>query len=523
MPGLDKKILDQIQPEILLKRIQLDVRTDFILAPHYNAIYVKASNELWARSQELLGSGRYNPKLPLTISVPKGRGFTRPGSILHPIDRVVYHALADLTAPILESQLDRSRTFGQLLTDVNSPNQLFEQTGDSWSKLQIKLSELCEQGGYFVKADVANYFERIPQHHLINLMFASGCQPETVRLLEEILLAFQERESFGIIQGVYPSDLFGNFYLSDFDAFCELHEIPSVRYVDDFYMQFDSYKEAMKGLMSLIDRLRQNGLHLNEYKSGILSAEQIIKEETEIDQLFAKARQELKNERQASYSLNGYGFSIEWELSEDEFENEDEAMDLDAAALIRLYTSIEDFPEQRDKIEKFCLPLLRATASDIAIERSINGILENAHLTRLYMSYLSRFTPSDNKVVKKLEALLVNQDLISDYQRMYLISGLINCKNPSRDTVNTSLQILDEPTYAQELRAIAAIFAAKFGNPQQRRFVRLAYEKETSSYVRSAILYASRHFTNVEHKTCIKAWGGHSTTNTLITQALKAK
>jgi hypothetical protein len=43
-------------------------------------------------------------------------------------------------------------------------------------------------------------------------MIASGCAPEVARLLEEVLLAFQERNSFGIIQGVFPSDLLGNFY-----------------------------------------------------------------------------------------------------------------------------------------------------------------------------------------------------------------------------------------------------------------------------------------------------------------------
>ena len=69
-----------------------------------------------------------------------------------------------------------------------------------------------------MKADVANYFERIPQHHLINLMIASGSVPEATRLLEEIFLAFQERNSFGIIQGVFPSDVFGKFYLSDIDV-----------------------------------------------------------------------------------------------------------------------------------------------------------------------------------------------------------------------------------------------------------------------------------------------------------------
>lgn len=518
MPGLDKSVLDTIDGSIVIRRVQLDVRSDFILAPHYNSIFVNAGDELWARVQELLRSGKYQPELPLTINVPKGRGFTRPGSILHPIDRVVYQSLADLAAPNLEAQLDRSRSFGHVLADVTSVDQLFESSQESWENLQQKLSEMSEQGEYFVKADVANYFERIPQHHLINLIRSSGCQPEVVKLLEEMLLAFQERDSFGIIQGVFPSDVFGNFYLSDFDGFCELHDIPSARYVDDFYLQFGTEKDARRGLMHLIDRLRRNGLHLNEHKSGIRTAEELISEETEIDRLFEEARSEVEDE--LSHTNSGYGFTAEWDLDE---LDESVDKDLDIAAVIYLYEAIDIYPNQIDKIEKFCLPLLRIAGSDVAIERSVQGVLDRPHLTRLYLAYLSRFTSIREDLVRRLEDIISSDDIVSDYQRMYLIGALLNCRNPDRRTINNALQILGNGKVAQEARAIAAIFAAKFGNPQQRRTVKVAYESEPSSYVRAALLYASKYFTPVEHKTCIKAWGGHNMINALITQAFKSK
>src|SRR5262249_49149966 len=150
---------------------------------------------------------------------------------LSPIDRLVYQALGDLLAPTLEAQLDRSRTFSHVVAKPGSEGHLFEPEHLCWDRFQKALRKLAREGGVFVKADVANYFERIPQHHLINLMIASGCLTEVARLLEEILLAFQERNSFGIIQGVFPSDVFGNFYLSDIDAYSEMHGIQSLRFV----------------------------------------------------------------------------------------------------------------------------------------------------------------------------------------------------------------------------------------------------------------------------------------------------
>jgi len=46
MPGLDKKILDMIDPNKVIDRIKIDIRTDFILAPHYNAIFINTGKEL---------------------------------------------------------------------------------------------------------------------------------------------------------------------------------------------------------------------------------------------------------------------------------------------------------------------------------------------------------------------------------------------------------------------------------------------------------------------------------------------
>ena len=105
MTGLNKTSLDEFNFNLAINRIQADVRTDFIIAPHYNYIFVKAADELCSRAYELLKSGRYEAELPITMSIPKERGFTRPGSILQPVDRLIYQAIADNIAPVVEGCL----------------------------------------------------------------------------------------------------------------------------------------------------------------------------------------------------------------------------------------------------------------------------------------------------------------------------------------------------------------------------------------------------------------------------------
>lgn len=512
MPGLDRAFLDSVNFETLINQIKVDVRSDFILAPHFNSVFVNSSDETWARLAELLRSGKYEPDLPLTMSVPKERGFTRPGSILQPYDRIVYQLLIDASSATLEDQLDRDRTFSHVVSQTDG--QMFEPAHECWERYQGKILELCQSGGFIVKADIANYFERVPQHHLINLMRSSGCPNPVVNLMEEVLLAFQERDSFGIIQGVFPSDMLGNYFLSDFDAYCDINSIGSARYVDDIYMSFDSEINAQKGLMNLIEHLRKEGLHLNEYKSGIHQATNIIRQETEVDDLFENARGEARS-RMSEFSETGYGFTAEWDP---ELNTADEYIELTATQI--LFDAKNIFPDQADKIEKFCLPLMRATASDHAVDDVLGNTIGKPHLTRLYHSYLSRFVSESTEITNQLCGLITNDALATDYQRMYVLGSLLNAQKVSRGVSNAVLQLLQKHTVAKETRALSAIFVAKLGNPNQKRAVRLAYEGEPSMYVKAAILYASKYFTIAEKRTCRRAWGGHSALNSLIAQSI---
>jgi len=518
MPGLDRRIIAQIDHASVIAHVKADIRSDFILAPHYNTIFNRAGDEMWDQLRQQLGAGTYQPELPITMSVPKERFFSRPGSILRPADRFMYQALVDNVMEQLEGGHDRSRSFSHVPSDEEG--QMFEPNHKCWERFQARVAEICDGSKSILKADISNYFERLPQHHLVNLMSAAGCAPEVVSLLEEMMLAFRERNSFGIVQGVYPSDALGNFFLSDFDAYCELAEIPSARYVDDIYMGFPSEAAARKGLGSLIETLRKDGLHLNEYKSKIMAADEVIQEETAIDRLFDEIREEIQDD--TTYErASPYGFEVEWEEDEEDEDDgaDDDDVDLENAAVERLMKHIGDYPNQEDQIEKFCLPILRSAQSDIAVEYVLENLKEKQYQTRLYFSYISSFVLTNHDVVEYLEELVAD-DTVSDYQRIFLLAALLRARTVTRASVNTALQWLQNRTVARETRAMAAIFAAKHGVAQQKRTVRTSYEDEPSDYVRSAILFSSKYLTGVEKRTCKRAWGGHNAINTLIAQTI---
>ena len=516
MPGLDQVILDQLDPDLALGRILTDVNTDFILAPHYSAVFANVGQELWNDLQSDLRSGNYEPELPITLEVPKPSGLTRPGSILVPRDRLIFQALVDFIAPIVENALDRTRVFSQVLLNPDPNLEMFEDSHVSWSDFQRSISNYCQDETYThcIKADVASFFERLYQHNIVNLLRSAGCPGGAINLLEELLASFMERDSHGIIQGIFPSDFLGNFYLFGLDSDLEVRDLPSSRYVDDIYIFHRSLAEARRGLVDLCRMLRHEGLHLNERKSGIHQTDEILHEETLLDRMFQDARQEVEQQR---FAAGWYGFQSVWVA-----EGIEEAQNLELHAVEALYRQIDDVDEvAANKIEKFCLPYLAASGSDIAVARSITGIIERPYLSKLYNSYLSTLGVSNPDVFIEIENLIIDERIAYDWQLLWTLAALIRAENISTRTVNAIIRILRDVSRSIALRGLCAIVVGMHGHAGQRRNLKHQYADEPSDYVRTAILFTTRYFPAPERRSCLNAWGGHSVNHSLISEAVR--
>lgn len=516
MPGLDRSLIDDWDWETSLARILTDVRTDFILAPHLSAVYAHMGAELADEATTLLASGTYEPSLPITIEVPKRSGLTRPGSILVPLDRLVYQGLIDMVARPAESALDRDRVFSHALASpFDEPGLMFQPTSSLRSRMQARLKHLCEDDAWthVLKADVASYFEGLYQHNLINLLNATDAPSGAVNLLEKVLAGWQERASHGILQGMFPSDFMGTFYLHSLDSDLATRDIPSVRFVDDLYLFFGSEAEARRGLVDLCRTLRNEGLHLNEAKTAIVGTDRLLREETALDEMFTAAREEVEAE-----ALQGdwYSFQITWMPEEEPEEEELELMATEA-----LYDQIGgvETPFDREKIEKFCLPVFAAARSTSGVDRSLTGIIERPHLTQLYASYLGALVDDNPEIVDQLSDV-VNGDLTAyDWQLMWVVGALLRAPNLRSEVVDQALRTLRNSSRSQGLRAVCALVVGRHGHAGQRRNLRHWYADEPSDYVRAAIVYAARYLPSRERSTAVAAWSGHSRLNALVGRA----
>lgn len=535
--GLSTESLNDIDFDISLDRILNDVKTDFIYAPHINLIYARARDNLKELLCSELRSGKFMPGLPFSIEVPKtyripvetskrlGPAYSRPGSILYPKDRLFYQALADQAAPIIDKSLDSSRSFSHQLTDPKNKS-MFQSTRKCWNDLQKALSDHAKDPNvaYVLKADIANYFGSINLHKLINILDDYQFPKSLNSRLEALLLTFTgERSSRSIIQGIYPSDLFGNFYMAPIDRVLDDAGVKSARYVDDLYVFVDSVDHADRILRELIPALRGYDLSLNESKCKIVPKSLIHTMEPDLEVLFNAAVEEIAEQLDEDDFDSEYGFQSEWEGEDDQEDEEgddDSSEDIKLAATIKLFQSTSEYPGQEENIERFCLPLFAKAESDYAVPHVKEAFKKRASMSQIYAAYLAKFLDKPS-VRQSIVEWIIDEGLM-DWQRMWLIASLMQSSQCDDVTVKEILKIAKDGNRHDALRGAAAYFVGRFGDHARRQSLRQLYS-QVSEYVQAAIYASSRFWPGPEFSNAKAMWGGQGQLNSLLTEAMKKK
>ncbi|MCK1409529.1 RNA-directed DNA polymerase [Bradyrhizobium sp. 76] len=529
--GMESSYLAKIDWDLARRRITQDSRSDFIYAPHLNFIYSKAGVELETALVAELKAGNYSPGLPLTIEVPKsfrirvaaqikrlGPNYSRPGSILLPRDRMLYQALADQAAPIIKTKTNPSRSFSHKLAASDSAS-MFMPTRTCWSELQSALRKYSkdEELRYILKVDVANYFGSLNQHILINVLSDSGFPKALHSRLEAILTSFTgERSSRGILQGMYPSDLFGNFYLAPVDKILRELGVPSARYVDDIYIFVRTMNGAERLLRELIPALRSYDLVLNEAKSVVMPKSSLMTEEPDLESLFADAVSEIASQVDDEDFDADYGFQSDW----DEAEVAEDDDDLELKATKGLFDSIEAYPGHEENIERFCLPLFSKAGSDYAVASVLDAFEKRPAMSQIYASYLAKFL-DNNEVREFLLELLANRSLV-DWQKLWILAALSQVSEADDSSVKVAMGILKDGDRHETLRAVAAIYVGRFGDHQRRKAL-VSYYGSVSPYIQAAIYFSTRGWPGMERSNAKASWGSQNQLNVLLTAGMANK
>ncbi|WP_287309879.1 RNA-directed DNA polymerase [Mesorhizobium sp.] len=531
--GLDANVVESVNWQAALRRVLHDTRSDFIWAPHLKFIYSHAGEELIREVKSELGNHSFYTRPVLSIEVPKsyrikvagaskrlGPSFTRPGSIPSPKDRLLYQVLADDLSVRIEQATDRSRSFSHRLAEPEAET-MFVSNRECWSQLQAAVRSYAqlEEIKYILRLDIANYFGSLNLKTLVSAFDDVGFDNRLSDVLGKLLLSFSGGDgSRGIIQGVYPSDMLGMFYMNPVDQLFDDLDIRSARYVDDLYIFVGSVDEADAVMRRLIPFLRSYDLNLNEVKSSVFPKRLLFSEEPDLEELFQNAVDEISEQLDEETSATEYGFQKEWDDEENYEQGENVNLDIELQATSALFSSITEFPGSEEAIERFCLPLFAKTGSDSALNHVLESLGRRPSMAQIYANYLARFVKQDPRVeTRLLEAI---EDIsFYDWQKMWLLACLMQAGRASPKCLKIAASLMADPLRHDALRAVAALIVGKFGDVSRRRALADAY-KSVSEYVQLAIYFASRNWPPEERASATKSWSGHGPLHRLMASGL---
>jgi hypothetical protein len=223
----------------------------------------------------------YKPYAPLKVFAPKNRANVRIVHILHPQDLLIYTALVCIARRDIEA--NRISVRAQRVFSFRAPEAgrrgLYNSRG-SHDRYRRQLLIKVQKSGvkYVAVADIADFYSRIYQHRLENVIESVATTQRTRDVARVLVRKFigsvMGRNSYGIPIGPYASRVLGEAILIDVDAHLHTQSVDFVRWVDDYNLFCRSEYEAQALLFSLGEWLFTNhGLTLQAAKTRIVPKE----------------------------------------------------------------------------------------------------------------------------------------------------------------------------------------------------------------------------------------------------------
>jgi len=151
----------------------------------------KAVVEKWPEVKDYLAEidlDTYNPYKPLRIFAPKSRANIRVVHLLHPEDLILYTA----TVLIIKDDLEMARMSRKAQrvflyrVDSKKPNRLYDARGAYDAYLEQLHKKTHKTSTKFVSiADIADFYPRIYQHRLENVVESTAAEPSSAGKIVE--------------------------------------------------------------------------------------------------------------------------------------------------------------------------------------------------------------------------------------------------------------------------------------------------------------------------------------------------
>ena len=206
------------------------------------------------------------------VYVPKQRFIQRKCAYLEPEDCLKYLSLVvAIAGKIEQNRIPRQKNIVHSYR-YNKTGKILFSKNYNYGTFRKQSQRISSKTSYKYKiiTDIAGFYEKINIHRIESQLLSIGCDPNIVSKINQILLTWAGRDSYGLPVGGDASRILAEASLLDLDRFLVRRNIPYIRFVDDFRIFAKDMDEAAYYIQILQGRLAEDGLLLSTEKTEVV-------------------------------------------------------------------------------------------------------------------------------------------------------------------------------------------------------------------------------------------------------------
>ena len=471
-----KQIINDLDFQKAFRRVKYDSQYDFIQLPVEVAIFEECYEDNIKFLKDSIRRDTYEVKSLRKIWVPKRNYFLRPGAIPHLDDRILFQAIVDEIALLLEEQvvpLEHEVVFSHRLHRESQSEKMFLHPRDLWLLFKKKAVNYCNNPDvrHVLESDIASYFENIDLRHLNDTLTSLGVPLPYVEAIRQILSVWANGRTRGIPQMIAPCSFLATVYLSQVDRNMVTRGYKYIRYVDDIRIFVSSEVELRQSLLELTKQLKNCYLDVQASKTKFSEAGEYREELTALERHMAEVGIDVNEQASISY----FEQSFDQQIPEEK--------------LVAFLNNLLENPDYDDRHLRFCINNLSNIGSSAALDLVLSKLQNMPQETDTFVSYLLRLPPSEitKETVNFIIDFLESEYNIYDWQMMWLLIFLTKCEILGQLHLQRLFRINKLRVHPINKAILSYLLCSK-GDLTFKRDLISQYSQEQSIEVRMAIL-----------------------------------
>lgn len=187
------------------------------------------------------------------------------------IDEIKYLSIVLIMANKVEKNRVSSKIAFSYRFKPDKNGRLFDKRYN-YSSFKSEAKKISSKKKYniIVECDISNFYDRLNLHRLNStLLSINDIDEKNANLIDELLLFWANRDSYGLPVGSNASRILAEAFLIEIDNYLISNDIKFCRFVDDYRFFATDVSEANKILSCFVEILNKHGLSINVGKTNM--------------------------------------------------------------------------------------------------------------------------------------------------------------------------------------------------------------------------------------------------------------